>query len=115
VGGTCVASTADCTDGGIPVACTADSCGSGSICCGSLGAAGGGGGAGTSCQTGTCPQGQAQLCDPTAAQPCADPTDHCRTLGGGGGGGGQGISVCLPGGTGGGDGGGGGPKDAAAD
>lgn len=85
---------------GVAESCTADTCPSGALCCGTLMIGTGGVSGSTECVVGTkCPTGTDQLCSGTS--PC--PTgDRCVALGaGGGGGGGGGTDICRPEGDGG--------------
>jgi hypothetical protein len=88
----CEAASA-CT--GVAVACTATTCPSGSVCCGTLKNGGGHLSGSTECQAATtCAEGTTQLCTTQADCPQGD---TCVPLGGGaGGGGGTTVRVCEP-------------------
>jgi hypothetical protein len=75
---------------GVAVGCTADTCPSGSVCCGTLMAGPGGGTGYTACETGGCPSGTVQLCDPNGMGPMCPPGDMCSMVIGGG------FDICRP-------------------
>jgi hypothetical protein len=79
---------------GVSESCTADTCPSGSLCCGSLAVGTGGVSGSTECVTGTeCPTGTDALCTTNAMCPQGETCEPLR-LGGGGGMGAGGTEVC---------------------